>query len=362
MTDTEIKPVTVPGVTVQYGLVPRDVLQPYHRQPDPNRQGWYLDGYSGADALEFPEESLPYFLYEPSADMITTTERVEDWKYQESRALMALRKVAQPEASRFASTSVVITGWDVTARGSHGDPTAYAPKMVVRRCGLFISFSGPAMSYVEIAGLDESTMNGILDQYGTPQYRVIDDEGDQRLAVPLGRGVVSLPGHLMGPGGRSTRHIALDHVVMMRDEVVDTEITLAELVGDLSPEAEALSDYMCGIAERVNRHRTAWFESAEWSLWHALKAWRRKSEFDHFELFWAGHDLTPHMEQLDRLQRAAGGWIWWLDVDKAGRRFVPNERWERLVHVRAGMTEQQVPLLGRPVAEPGNKNLDARVY
>jgi hypothetical protein len=361
MTDTEIKPVTVPGVTVRYGLIPRDVLQPYHRNTDPNRQGWYLDGYSGSDPLDFPEETNPYVLYDPVFDM-PTTGRVKDWQYQARRALDKLKPLAESEASRYTATSVVINGWDVTARGSHGDPTAYAPKMMVRRCGLFISFSGPGMSYVEMAGLDESTMNGILDQYGTPQYRVIDDEDEQRLAVPLGRGVVSLPGHLMGPGGRSTRHIALDHVVMMRDEVVDTEITLAELVGDLSPAAAALSDHMCGIAEQVNRHRTAWFEGAEWVLWNSLKAWRNKGEFDSLSISWFGHDLTPHMEQLDRLQRAAGGWIWWLDVHKAGRRFVPDARWERLVHARAGMTEQQVTLLGRPVAEPGNKNLDARVY
>ncbi|MER7167252.1 hypothetical protein ABT336_14430 [Micromonospora sp. NPDC000207] len=95
-----------------------------------------------------------------------------------------------------------------------------------------------------------------------------------------------------------------------------------------NPGANLLGEYMSNISQEV--YAAGWMTSTEWNLWHALLDWRATGR-----AYWwpADHsdDITRHMPQLDWLQKQTGGWVWWLDD---GMRFVPEDRWLRLVAAR----------------------------
>ncbi|WP_433460726.1 hypothetical protein [Micromonospora sp. CA-248212] len=95
-----------------------------------------------------------------------------------------------------------------------------------------------------------------------------------------------------------------------------------------SPAANALGEHMSDISQEV--YAAGWMRGTEWVLWQALTDWRATGR-----AYWSPGsefpgDITEHMPELDRLQKAAGGWVWWLD----GMQFVPEDRWLRLVAVR----------------------------
>ena len=88
--------------------------------------------------------------------------------------------------------------------------------------------------------------------------------------------------------------------------------------------AYGLGEYMSSISECT--YAAGWLTGTEWILWQALLTWRETGE-----AYWSPNsefpdEITRFMPALDALQKASGGWVWWLD----GMRFVPEERWLRL--------------------------------
>lgn len=100
--------------------------------------------------------------------------------------------------------------------------------------------------------------------------------------------------------------------------------------------AGKLAEHMSDISEDV--YAAGWMAGTEWTLWAALQAWRNTGR-----AYWSPgseypHEITDCMPELDRLQRQAGGWVWWLDTapNGGGEVFVPEDRWLRLVAAREG--------------------------
>lgn len=97
-----------------------------------------------------------------------------------------------------------------------------------------------------------------------------------------------------------------------------------------SPDAYALGEFMSDISEE--QYAAGWLVNTEWILWRALMDWRQTSR-----AFWSPGggqfpgEITGHMSELDKLHRAADGWVWWLD----GMQFVPIRRWHMLVARRS---------------------------
>jgi hypothetical protein len=70
-----------------------------------------------------------------------------------------------------------------------------------------------------------------------------------------------------------------------------------------------------------------------------------------------GVDITDHMGELDMLQKEADGWVWYLDVQEPGFRFVSTDRWLR-IRSEAGHLAAERGLL----VDVSNAYLDARVH
>ncbi|MFF5081633.1 hypothetical protein ACFY36_31680 [Actinoplanes sp. NPDC000266] len=95
-------------------------------------------------------------------------------------------------------------------------------------------------------------------------------------------------------------------------------------------EAAALRDFISDVSEDV--YAAGWMAGCEWDIWRAYTDW-----LDGKPAVWAHADISAHMPALNRLHKAAGGWVWWLDdpddeVD--GERFVSTDRWLRLLDLR----------------------------
>lgn len=113
---------------------------------------------------------------------------------------------------------------------------------------------------------------------------------------------------------------------------------------DLTGAALKLAEHISDVSEDV--YAAGWMGGCEWPIWEALVDWRETGS-----AFWGRQDITEHMAQLDELQRAAAGWIWW--TDGVGATYIPEARWLRLF-----AANERQPSLAR---WKGNAALDKQI-
>lgn len=120
--------------------------------------------------------------------------------------------------------------------------------------------------------------------------------------------------------------------------------------GRLTGVARDLGELMSDISEDV--YAAGWIRGNEWILWRALRNWRASggpAYWDPASPDFA--DITEYMPKLDQVQRAAGGWVWFLmhPDERGGMQFVPEERWLRLVEANAARPHLENEELDRDV-------------
>lgn len=308
-----------PLMALKYGPI-TDTFDPTHV----GRLGWFLVEAK----LEDFDDAAPYVLDPIGEEVLAGSAR----EYLDSHAWAALARYVESEAHRYTAADVHVTGWSTVEADEQGHPTLVVPQVELVRTTLRLF----GVCEIEVSGLKQATAKHVLDKFHEAQ--------------PC---VVQLPG-LLTVGGIRTRHIALHQMLDVDEEVLRTPIGLAQLVGQLSPEADGLWTLMEEICRKATGER--WVPGGEFEMWEELRTWRDTEGTSGFRL----HNVAVDPEDvrlLDELQRRARGWVWHLDVIEAGPRFVHEHRWERLTKVREDVIEE----LGDASFNPPSEYLDARV-
>lgn len=97
----------------------------------------------------------------------------------------------------------------------------------------------------------------------------------------------------------------------------------------MNPDVTGPPKALCAIMSAISEdHWSAgWLHDLEWFLWADLTAWRNGRPTAYLR----DGDGGEWLPALDVVQRAVGGWVWWI----SGPEFVDDARWAELVAARA---------------------------
>ncbi|MGK5677555.1 hypothetical protein [Actinoplanes sp. URMC 104] len=295
-----------PGLALRYGRIPNELLTFQYAfepaEPPAATYGWYVHEFLAA-GVELDENKLPY---EPNSERGRPAD-----KDAPQLAFRHLEHAVERAAEQYTTTDVAVAGWDVVETDVWG-ATVVVPRLEQRRSTVTLWFAnGERLVVPGMRGADARHVEGTF-RAGVTALRLP--------AIPTEHGTTN-------------RWVSARQLNMIDVAEQSTPISIDDLTGQLTPAAETLRRAMSDLS-MVERGGDVWADDTPWLAWEALTAWRDKGPSPTGTFWWKTHEISKVLSAIDKAQRAAGGWVWNCDAPVSGYRFVPTERWERLVALR----------------------------